>query len=325
MDVQQDGVEQRISMRRGPTDGYNFSRKRDYRRSVWSFHRENVTSAGIQLSAANALLMPSLEGDEIDVALNAGFRLSNLHIVDSNPAIVATLKRRYPLVNTYGVDVREAIRRITKSGVKLNCLNLDFCGQFSTSYAMELAEVVLRGLYDGRKVFFKGGFNYEFNTGATGCFSERTSITVTMLRGRESNASTAHLVSIKASDSYLVDVQQEVLEQLHHASSCPPKVKTNGDKYVRRCIQILSQLSERDRQRVMGVMQVLGLTNISADYRFRPAVLLQRAESYPSSNGQTMLWVACELERFETCFSRHQHANEKRAEMGYAPVPFKHF
>lgn len=47
-------------------------------------------------SEASVFLMPSSEGDEVDVCLSHGFRERNLTVCDRNPAIVAHLKRRYP-------------------------------------------------------------------------------------------------------------------------------------------------------------------------------------------------------------------------------------
>lgn len=115
--------------RSAPRDGYDFGNKRQYRRNVWAVAREFINH---NRPNAHVLLMPSAEGDEIEVAEANGFRQCNMHIVDRNPAIVATLKKRYPHINTYGVDVVRAVRRIAASDIKLEFANFDFCGTADT-------------------------------------------------------------------------------------------------------------------------------------------------------------------------------------------------
>lgn len=128
-----------MAIRRGPKNGYDVGQKRQYRRNIWAIFRDAFAP---DCASAHALLMPSLEGDEIDVALAAGFKEHNLHIVDDNPAIVAVLKRRYPHINTYGVDVVRAIERIAKNGVKLSAANFDFTNPISSKY-MDRLEILM--------------------------------------------------------------------------------------------------------------------------------------------------------------------------------------
>jgi hypothetical protein len=117
-----------MSGRRAPRDGYDFGNKRQERREIWAtFRRECPTP----IASAHVLLMPSLEGDEIDVATANGFRQQNMHVVDWNPAIVATLKRRYPKIHTYGVELGRAVERMAAAGISLSCANLDLCGCLS--------------------------------------------------------------------------------------------------------------------------------------------------------------------------------------------------
>jgi len=132
-----------MTIRRAPRAGYDFGAKRQYRREVWRFL---ATHCPVPRSQAQALLLPSSEGDEIEVALNVGFREPNLHIVDRNAAIVATLKRRYPLIHTYGVAVARAALRI-KSG-SIHVANLDLCSNISPSWFMS-AYAVGRGMAHG--------------------------------------------------------------------------------------------------------------------------------------------------------------------------------
>jgi hypothetical protein len=121
--------------RSAPKAGYDFGNKRQYRRSVWKTFREHCNG---RLDASQALLMPSAEGDEIDVALNNGFKDYNLHIVDRNAAIVAHLKRRHPRINTYGADVSAASARLVRSGVRLDVANLDLCSPLGDKLRQEL-------------------------------------------------------------------------------------------------------------------------------------------------------------------------------------------
>lgn len=114
----------RAVQRRGPESGYDFGNKRHYRRTIWSVFRKACRG---YVRDAHALLLPSIEGDEINVALAAGFREQNLHIVDNNPAIVATLKRRFPKVSTYGVDLAAAVPRVLARAGRLDVANVDLC------------------------------------------------------------------------------------------------------------------------------------------------------------------------------------------------------
>jgi len=112
------------SQRSAPDGGYTFGNKAQYRRDVWAKFRK---AFGGQVATKQAALMPSIEGHEIEVALRNGFRQHNLHVVDKNPAIVATLKRRFPYIQTYGVTASKAVARMRQRGIKLDCANWDFC------------------------------------------------------------------------------------------------------------------------------------------------------------------------------------------------------
>lgn len=145
--------------RSAPAEGYDFGPKRNYRRAVWNSFRDFT---GSDTATAHALLMPSIEGDEIEIAIAKGFRQEHLHVVDRNPAIVAHLKRRFPKIHTYGVDVERASERIVSDGFRLSCANLDLCGT-----------------YEHNKPTL-GAFM------RSGCMGGRARVAVTGLRGRES-------------------------------------------------------------------------------------------------------------------------------------------
>lgn len=148
-----------VVQRRAPTAGYNFPAKVEYRNAVW---RTFAKSLKVAPRNAHAMLMPSVEGAEIGVAIRHGFREENLHIVDANAAIVAVLKRRYPKINTYGVTVGRAFERMARAGVSLSCANLDFTTNLGSQLASELRAV-----------------------GASGVLRQDASLGLTMLRGRE--------------------------------------------------------------------------------------------------------------------------------------------
>jgi hypothetical protein len=83
------------------------------------------------ISSAQALILSTTDGLEIEHALNRGIRQENLHVVNLSPAVVATLKKRYPKINTYGVDLGKVLleKRITPG--TLHLANVDLCGILS--------------------------------------------------------------------------------------------------------------------------------------------------------------------------------------------------
>lgn len=121
--------------RSAPKCGYDVGVKRQYRREVW----KALASGLYDKPCKQVVLMPSIEGDEIDVALSHGFRQHNMHVVDENPAIVATLKRRYPSINTYGVELERALERIVDRVGRVDVANLDLCSQLNNTSHSEIS------------------------------------------------------------------------------------------------------------------------------------------------------------------------------------------
>lgn len=148
--------------RRAPLDGYDFGNKRQYRRSVWACFRREF---GGHVADKSALLMPSVEADEVDVAVGNGFKPSNLFAVDKNPAIAATIRRKHPLLGrSLGCSAGKACFRLADESVELDALNLDFTGNVSEAYLDEVTAVSV-----------------------SGALSANAFVAVTMLRGRESD------------------------------------------------------------------------------------------------------------------------------------------
>ena len=145
--------------RTAPAGGYVGGTKRHYRRNIWAAFRRDCP---VPVHRAQALLMPTAEGDEVRVALNNGFREENLHLVDKNAAIAAHLKRRFPKSTCYGVLVSRAAKRIARAGIELDVANLDLCGKVTGPTYSELRQFV-----------------------ASGVVRDRGLVAVTLLRGRE--------------------------------------------------------------------------------------------------------------------------------------------
>lgn len=272
-------------MRRGPVDGYDFGRKRDYRRKIWATFRDWMKRHGACLAESHVALMPSSEADEIEVALDAGFREWNLHIIDDNPAIVASVKRRYRRVNTYGVSASSALRRMLSEGVRISCANFDFCGQMSQKYLNELSDISRTGSFGAATTFSR--HNY-------GVFSDHSLIAVNMLRGRESSRGT-----ILREDSMN---EASMLEASGSMASHPAYTEV-----IARTLVPYSRMEVRDRQRLFVVNSALSLSHLIepelSDRMARhlttgglvpwfplPVAKLIRAETYVSVNGQSMLW-----------------------------------
>lgn len=148
--------------RRAPEAGYRFGTKAQWRRTSWKTHRDEVMFTWGTRAEAHCLLMPSIEGIEVDVALANGFRQRNLHVSDYSAGICADLKKRYPLITTYSGDVYLACERIAKKGIKLSVASLDLTGCLSKQTTSTLGLCV-----------------------ESGCFMDGAVIGVNVLRGRE--------------------------------------------------------------------------------------------------------------------------------------------
>lgn len=290
-----------------PKGGYDFSKKRDYRRKVWATFRDGIKNSGGSVASAQALLMPSLEGDEIDVALNAGFREQNLHVVDWEPAVVATLKRRYPKIHTYGVSVSRAFKRLSSDGVRLTCANMDFCGSISRRFGAELLNVALAGSYTG--TFTDGGFNVAR---VGGVFEDECWVSVSTLRGRE----TADCLN---ADHYSDDNLSPLLSRITE------NARTGGvsERAISEALShwsILDSFSTRDRQRIMWMCEMLCLARADS-MPHRPGVQPLRSEFYLSTSGQTMLWCIFKVTSFSHDERMRIAANLKRQRLGMPLMP----
>lgn len=124
--------------RSAPKTGYDFGRKRAYRRTIWATMRSAPSGP--------TLIMPSIEGDEIREAEARGVRRHDLHVVDRNPAIVAHIQRRFPGVTTYGVELARAAERMAKNGTMLAAMNLDLTGPIGAPTLSAIIPIVRRAM-----------------------------------------------------------------------------------------------------------------------------------------------------------------------------------
>jgi hypothetical protein len=261
-------------VRRAPAGGYDFPSKRDYRRRVWAAFRDLIKKdrrAGVSVAESHAFLLPSSEGDEIEVALNCGFKEEHLHVCDSNPAIVATLKRRFRRINTYGVKASVAANRMAAKGIELTCANLDFCSQISDAFCEELSEFIGSGVLRprvGRDKF----------------------VSVSCLRGRESQINTQRMISIGSSAfSRSMEVEYARMEAVMESLGIKEAI---GDGDIVAFWRSFRSLAPRDRDRVVSIQTIIDLS-LGAKREF--VSNLARSGSYQSTNRQTMLWSISRL------------------------------
>lgn len=110
---------------RAPRGGYTSGEKARYRNSIWSVFRDECQAF---VRDAQALLLPSSEGTEIEVALAHGFREENLFAVDWDLRVVLSLQERFPKIHVYGVPLAQALHEMAMQRVRLDVANFDLCG-----------------------------------------------------------------------------------------------------------------------------------------------------------------------------------------------------
>ena len=117
-----------------PKAGYDTDIKAKYREQVWDAFAPGV--AGIiadTTGTLKAVIMPSAEGLEIEVALSRGLREEQIVCVDRSAAVIATSKwrKRWPDVKFFASEVSAVGDKIAKAGWAVRVANLDLCGNFS--------------------------------------------------------------------------------------------------------------------------------------------------------------------------------------------------
>lgn len=306
--------------RSAPEAGYDFGRKREYRRQVWATFRDALKRSGRSVKGTQALLMPSLEGDEIEVAINAGFRESNLHVVDREPAIVATLKRRYRRIHTYGCTLSRAMERMATEGIRIGCANFDFCSQVSDLFVCELTAASIFGSYDLKLVQGKSEIQV-FCRKLSGVFEDEALVAVTTLRGREHAKASRTLGKFGGSDDDIDEAYHSARQTLGWDEARYARAAAVEDVFaVYRTIAHV-----RDRQRLLWIQSCLDADALQQIVEkplrlAQPHVVLLRWNSYLSASGQTMLWGIFSVECPRRTMQMSIAANKKRIELGIAPV-----
>ncbi|MDD4052459.1 MAG: hypothetical protein PHR28_11265 [candidate division Zixibacteria bacterium] len=151
---------------RVPKCGYNTSEKQKYREKIYRellkdmrFGLKRDEKIFTLASSDGAELRYLVKEDDYPATENrAAFSVNRwpiyqdqIMVCNDNPAIVATLKRKYPGIKTYGVDVFSALKKIDTETDKLfvnnkaecyrvMCFNFDLCGTAGT--AAKLAEKI---------------------------------------------------------------------------------------------------------------------------------------------------------------------------------------
>ena len=131
--------------RAAPDGGYDHETKILYRDWVWESISE-VSRHWTQRGQHPVAIMPSIEGSEIPYhAFDKHFY--DLHVIDRNPAICATLKKRYPSITTYGVSTAKAHHRMARHRVMLSAAHLDYCSPGGSFLAREVADCAAAGVW----------------------------------------------------------------------------------------------------------------------------------------------------------------------------------
>lgn len=298
--------------RRAPSGGYGFARKSDYRRKIWATFRDTL-KARMPLADAQAMLMPSLEGKEIETALNAGFRERNLHVVDDNPAIVATLKRRFPEINTYGVKAFEAFNRMSERGIRVDCANLDFCGQCSKEYFWQLMLICAPAALGVIAREIKPGVAETELFGKYPAFNDQCLVALTMLRGREPKDIT---------DAW----NKTGLTPANISKSTPDHVLAAENGWGQREIGMYrswinsqySGMSVYDMHRMLEIQQLLSCSKppMDAKEHYKPTASKIRHGVYLSTNSQTFLWSVWDVSLFHHNLALNQVAHTRSGKPG---------
>ena len=250
--------------RNAPAGGYDFPSKRHYRRNLYRFIKDEM---GPRRQAVQFLILPSIEGHEIETAMQYGFYERNLHVVDRNAAIVATLKRRYRELHTYGVSLGDASKRISKAGTLIAFANLDLCGHATGQTLKELTSFQQ-----------SEAVQYGF-------------VAVTVLRGRENNFDL-----VRQSADYFQAGQQisdecgDLSREFHSSCELIPYVPIRESLKSERLTDIDFGRVQLIKNTLMGLPDaILGKPFHNLKWN---RVYLARSGKYRSIAGtQSMLWM----------------------------------
>lgn len=257
-------------IRSAPADGYDFGAKRDYRRKVWGKLLTHLPANGL------IALMPSAEGAEVEYLLSKGIQADRMVLIDRNPAIAATLSRRFRPAKAYGCDAARAFSRMAEDGISLSAVNLDLCGPISPKlYAC------LRSLADSKVMLDMG------------------SIAVTCMKGREHGRAWDFVQSMIGKQHLKITYQSSLVDPIK-IDRCGPIRDTTMARLC--CIHaMLTSLSVRNR--TSGLLTPKDFMGIVVGHG-----------EYPSGHLR-MIWCAIQVHvqpcACDVCFNRWVKLNFK--------------
>jgi len=162
---------------RGPSSGYSSGAKAQYRSDVWESFTDFAKATIRSVSDAYAIILPSKDGEEIEVAIQYGVPEEKIICVDENPALIAASqwRKKFPRCKYYGCKISQLPEKLEEDGRRVAIANLDLCNNFSED------------LLDEIQSFFKTPRYEGFN------------VSITVSKGRENKAVTALLGMVAGS------------------------------------------------------------------------------------------------------------------------------
>jgi hypothetical protein len=240
--------------RSAPKEGYDFGNKRQYRRDIWETANHYFYG---NISDKKIFMMPSLEGTEIDIAIKKGFSEYNIIICDKEPAYVETLKRKYPKIKTYGVELNRAIERMKADKIELDIMNADLCGPISNK------------LFDTIKLLSTSGIMRDDST-----------FIVTILKGRETILNKINNIKMK----FLKEAPASLCSI--PISKYKFDLEMSGNDY-KRISSIMASISGSG----------FNFTDFKNIYQSPYRAFLFRTKEYQSQSGVMMRWIAIKLHK----------------------------
>jgi hypothetical protein len=152
---------------------YDNPTKARSRREVWGYmlRRERAYR---DTQRDRILILDETQGLEVEELLGRGVTLNQVHVCNRSPAVVATLRRKYPsLGGTHGVSAGRACENLAANGDLVRLAYFDFTACASGSLQSECERI-----------------------GHSGAFTGYAMVAFNILRGREAPTTTAHLDAI---------------------------------------------------------------------------------------------------------------------------------
>ena len=150
---------------------YDSEEKEVYRERIWlNFEEQVLTNEFLQDKRQVVLLLPSYNGQEIEVALAHKFPPEKIIAVDENEYLrySAPWIKKYPNIRFYGSMIKYVGNKIKKDNLIVRAANLDLCNNFSDELISQVS-------------------HFYFSTGI---FTDILTLAITTAVGREKKDST---------------------------------------------------------------------------------------------------------------------------------------